>query len=497
MNKLFAFLLLLPATVLRAQNPGDALFNTNLLIHEVRITFPVNTWFDTLTKNYVLGEQLDSTIYWMASSVEVDGITYDSVGCKFKGNSSYNNPSQKKSWKLDFEEFKADNEIDGMKQLNLNNGFKDPSMLREKLCLDFMQHYGLPAPRCNYANVYVNNQLWGFYTLVEEVDKTFLKTHYGNKGGNLYKGDPAGNLNWKGAQPNQYYNNYELKTNEDVNDWSDLVWLIDNINNTPSAQLQDSLDASFNTAAYVKQWATTILFSNLDSYTGSGHNYYLYHNTDSNRFEWIAWDVNEAFGVFLNGNQTSQMTSLPLNYNVTAANRPLHGKMFTVTGYWNNYQNFLCNALNEYFNPTHMNPIADSLYNRIKSYYYADPHKLFSSTQFDGNLTSTQANILGIKPFIQERYNYLTQQLSSFNCTPLVSNVAENETDAISLYPNPAFDILNIGNYTLKPGEEIRLYNAAGCLVLTGKATAINVSALAQGVYTVVVNGKARKVVKI
>lgn len=443
----------------QSQAPGDALFNSNLLIHEVRITFPINNWYDSLVHYYALSQQFDSNVYYMATSVEVDGQLFDSVGCKFKGNSSYNNPSQKKSWKLDFEKFKSNNEIDGLDQLNLNNGFKDPSMLREKLCMDFMQHYGIAAPRCNYANVYVNNQLWGFFTLVEEVDKTFLKTHFGNKSGNLFKGDPAGNLTWKGTQQNLYYNNYELKTNEDVNDWSDLLWLIDNINNSSPVALRDSLNRCFNTAEYVKQWGTTILFSNLDSYTGSGHNYYLYHNELTEKFEWIAWDVNEAFGVFLHGNQTSQMTSLPLNYNATNSIRPLHNKMINVPEYWDSYRNFLCNALNDYFNPAYMNPIIDSLYNRIRQSYYNDPRKLFSSQQFDGNISSTQANILGIKPFVQERYNSLTQQLAGFVCTPLISSVSDVDEEKIKVFPNPSSGQINVSDLPVNQIVDVYYYD--------------------------------------
>lgn len=479
-----------------AQNPGDAIFNSNQLIHEIRITFPVPSWYDTLMKYYNLGNQLDSNIYYMATTVEVDGVVFDSVGCKFKGNSSFNNPSQKKSWKLDFEEFKNNNEIDGMKQLNLNNGFKDPSFLREKLCLDFMQYYGLHAPRCNYANVYVNNQLWGFYTLVEEVDKTFLKTHFGNKKGNLYKGDPSGNLTWKGNNPTAYYNNYELKTNEDVNDWSDLVWLIDNINNTPASQLKDSLDASLNTAAYVKQWATTILFSNLDSYTGSGHNYFIYHNTATDKFEWIAWDVNEAFGVFLHGNQTSQMTTLPMNYNATASNRPLHNKMVAVPDYWNQFQNFLCNVLDEYFNPTHLNPIIDSLHEQIKNYYYNDPRKLYPDNQFDNNINSTQANILGIKPFVQERHSYLTQQLASFSCTPFVSSVQDKPNTTLVVFPNPANEFLFIRNYNANEMGAITVTDIHGKKVCSSTVSPLVIDNLPNGIYFLNIGNRVEKFVK-
>ncbi len=429
------------------QNAGDNIFNTGQLIHEIRISFATNAWLDTLKQYYTLGNQLDSNIYLMATSVQFDGVSYDSVGCKFKGNSSYNNSSDKKSWKLDFEEFKANNEIDGLKQLNLNNGFKDPTLLREKICLDFLRYYGLPAPRADYANVYVNNQLWGFYVLVEEVDKAFVKTHFGNKGGNLFKGDPHGDLRWKGANPTLYYADYELKTNEDINDWSDLLWLLDNINNTPAGQqYRDSLNASFNTSSFIKSWATTSLFVNLDSYTGSGHNYYVYHNTDSNRFEWINWDVNEAFGVFVNGIPTNQLETLPMNYVPNPqTNRPLTMKLTQDSVYWNEFQNCVCNALNDYFNPINMGYVIDSLHNRIKTDAYADPRKFFPNNQFDSNIDTDLGNTFGLKPFVQARYDYLTQKLDSFNCTPLLSGIQQPAVvPLLNVYPNPSNNIFTV-----------------------------------------------------
>ncbi|MFN8288091.1 MAG: CotH kinase family protein [Chitinophagales bacterium] len=488
----FLSVFMLLATLLNAQQAGDNIFNTGQLIHEVRITFPFNGWLDTLKQYHTIGTQLDSNIYLMATSVEFDGVAYDSVGCKFKGNSSYNNNSDKKSWKLDFEEFKAGNEIDGLKQLNLNNGFKDPTLLREKICLDFLRHYGIPAPRADYANVYVNNQLWGLYILVEEVDKTFVKSHFGNKGGNLFKGDPHGDLRWKGANAASYYADYELKTNEDINDWSDLVWLLDNINNTPAGQeYRDSLDVSFNTASFIKSWATTSLFVNLDSYTGSGHNYYIYHNTDSSRFEWINWDVNEAFGVFLNGLTSNQLETLPMNYVPTPqTNRPLLVKLTQDSVYWHEFQNFVCNALNDYFNPTNMGYIIDSLHNRIKTDAYADPRKFFPNNQFDSNIDTDLQGAFGLKPFVQTRYDYLTQQLDSFSCVSLVSGIKKvGNADVVNVFPNPAGDQVTIN--CSERMSTIQLFEIDGRSILQkqlySNTTVLDVHALIKRCYLYVI----------
>ncbi len=282
-----------------AQNPGDNLF-LSPTIHTVKIYFSQPGWYDSL----IAYKPLDIK---MLGNVEIDGYHIDSVGIQFKGNSSFNVPAKKKSWKIDFNEFVSGQKFDGVKAINLNNGFKDPTFLREKVALDFCQKNGIPAPRCSYANVYVNDTLWGFYTMVEQVDKTFLKNWFGENNGNLFKGDPQGSLQWYGSSPTSYYSKYELKTNETINDWNDLVHLINVINNTPTAQFYDSLESTLNTTNAIKAWAFDILFANLDSYRGSGHNYYVYHNLLTNKFEWIGWDVNEAFGNFNMGMNVSQL----------------------------------------------------------------------------------------------------------------------------------------------------------------------------------------------
>ncbi|MBK7910817.1 MAG: CotH kinase family protein [Bacteroidetes bacterium] len=73
-----------------------------------------------------------------------------------------------------------------------------------------------------------------------------------------------------------YYNRCELDNNETANDWSDLIRLIDKINNSGTA-FHDSLAEVLNTWPFFRHWAADNLFANLDSYIGSGHNYFIYH----------------------------------------------------------------------------------------------------------------------------------------------------------------------------------------------------------------------------
>lgn len=441
MKKVFLLQLALCLGALYAQNEGDSLFNPPV-IHTVKFYFSQPNWYDSL----VYYKPLDIK---MRGDVEIDGVYISNVGVQFKGNSSFNNPSQKKSWKIDFNEFVSGQKYNGLKVINLNNAFKDPSFLREKLALDFCNENGIPAPRCTYANVYVNDVLWGFYTLVEQVNTTFLKRWFNENNGNLFKGDPQGSLQWYGSNPSSYYSKYELKTNETLNDWSDLVHLIDVINNKPSGQFYDSLESVLTSSLAIKAWAFNILFANLDSYQGSGHNYYIYHDLFNNKFGWITWDVNEAFGNFNQGMSISQLENLDIFYiPAPASGRPLTNKMLQNTSYKNQYINELCGLLN-YFDTTLLYRKIDSLSNIIRPHVYADTKKFYSNADFENNINNDLTgagnppfNIPGIKKFILNRRNSVESQLAANGC---LLSVNENLGDyRFAVFPNPADLVIKI-----------------------------------------------------
>ena len=475
-----------------AQNEGDSIFSAPL-IHEVRMTFSQPFYWDSLTAYYV-------TDQYLKGDITFDGTAYPNTGIKFKGNSSYSNPSDKKSFKVDMNEYVSGQEVNGLKKFNLNNCFKDPSFLREKLTLDFCNEHGIAAPRCTYSRVYINGTYWGLYTLVEEADNgTFLKQRFDNKQGNMFKGDPSGDLKWLGSSPASYYSKYELKTNETANDWSDLVNLLDNISNSGSF-FYDSLETAFNTASFIRNWAVDNMFANLDSYIGSGHNYFIYHDTLSNKFEWVTWDVNEAFGNFKMGLTVSQLQDLSLfHVSSPATNRPLVQKMLQNTTYKNSLAATVCEWLQHDFSNAGLDAKIDSLVNAIRTDVYADTKKTYSNTHFEDNITMDLAvpgpmggtdYIMGIKPFITARRSALAAELSAFGCTVGITEPAET---AFRVYPVPASDAITVeaaGTELIRSlslsdllGREVRL-PANG-----NTSETIDISAFAQGAYLLKVNG--------
>jgi spore coat protein CotH len=437
---------------------GDSLFNTSV-IHTVNFYFTQPSFWDSLTAYYPLDKP-------MFGSVDIDGQLMDSVGIQLKGNSSYNSiPGVKKSFKISFDEFVAQ-KFDGLKTLNLNNGFKDPSFLREKLMCDFLNGHNIPAPRCTYADVYINGTHWGFYMMVEQVNKTFLTDRFGNNDGNLFKGDPHGDLRWHGTLQSSYYGDYELKTNETVNDWTDLIHLVDRINNPSPTEFYDSLESVMISDLAIKAWAANNLFVNLDSYLGSGHNYYFYDDFITNKFEWITWDVNEAFGNFNMGIPVLQIKTLDaLFISQPSMNRPLQNRMMQNLVYKTSYLDYLCQWIQSDFSIASMEPKIDSIANAIRPYVYADPNKQFTNANFDSNIDFDIGNIPGIKDFITVRRSNLDLQLQQFGCAPLGVNEI-NKENSYGIYPNPFSESAMIGNAKSKiQNAELILYDVVGKVI--------------------------------
>ena len=130
----------------------------------------------------------------LVAQLRINGIEYDSVGFRFKGNSSYHSVIKSGGKKIPFniklnEVHKKQCLPSKCKTIKLSNGFRDPSFTRDALSYHIARKY-MPAPHANYAKLYINDEYIGLYTAVESVDGPFLKEHYGDSDGIFVKCDP-------------------------------------------------------------------------------------------------------------------------------------------------------------------------------------------------------------------------------------------------------------------------------------------------------------------
>ncbi len=406
--------------------PSHALFAEDA-VHEIHLTFDQTDWWDQLTYNF---DHYDDPPY-LEASFDWDSTHLETIGVRFKGNSSYwGYYGLKKSFKLDLDEFVAGQEIAGLDKLNLNNCFLDPSFVREKSAYELCEAMGMAACRTNYAALYINGTYWGLYLLVEQQDQEFIESRWGaGEDGNLWKGEPNGTLEYQGSAESDYHDDYELKTNETTNDWSDLVDFLDALNNTSIAALSDSLHNRLDVNSALAMLAIDNFTVNLDSYVGRCANYYFYHRELDDRFVFTKWDQNEAWGVFnmygLSLTQLQQLSPYWVNPQ-GGADRPLAERLWQVDDYVDVYLGHMQKLMAGAAQPATLTARMEELRDLIRPFVQADPNMMFTANEFETCMTSNVYASGGPPPgrlipalqtFLTVRYNYLQGLIGSW--TPI------------------------------------------------------------------------------
>jgi hypothetical protein len=334
-----------------------------------------------------------------------DSISFDSVGVRFKGNSSYNIPNEKKSFNISIDAYKDNYRLFGYKTLNLNNCFVDPTFVREKISNEIFSKY-MPAPATGFVRLYINGTYWGLYSNVEQINKIFLSKWFPSNNGNLYKGDPKGSFIWKGNNPDLYKMDYEKKTNEKDDNWNDLVLFVNIINNSKNLSEELKLVLDIDRTAWY--FALCNILVNLDSYIFSGHNYYIYNDPSTQQFKFLNWDMNESFGVFppqLNNRERFEII------NDKNPNLPLLKAFFSVPEFKEIYLAHYKTIFKKSYILDSVISRANELQNLIDTFVKEDNKKLYSYNDFKKNLNDdvfVQGRLVpGLASFIKKRRAFL------------------------------------------------------------------------------------------
>ncbi len=402
-------------------------------IQTIEITFAESNWDQLLDNAKATTED-----YILAESVTINGIAFDSVGVKYKGNSTYNPNQTKNPFHIELDTYK-DQDYDGYTDIKLSNVAKDPSFLREVLSYQIIRQY-MHAPLSNYANVYVNGTLIGLYSNSEAVSKKFVDNRFDSKNNTFVKcNPPAGagpgsndfpNLVYMGADSTDYYDAYEIKSDFG---WQELIDLCDTLANQTDA-IEDILDVD----RALWMLALNNVMVNLDSYIGGfKQNYYLYKD-DNGRFNPVIWDLNESFGRFTmagggtNLNSTTAKQQMSHLLHATDSDFPLVQQLLSVPLYKRMYLAHYKTILLENFDNGIYSAFGESLQGIIDAAVQADNNKFFTYNNFVDNLDSDVNSggggpgggaTVGITNLMDGRNDYLLG-LSDFSQTePIISDI--------------------------------------------------------------------------
>lgn len=391
-------------------------------IKEIRLTFKETDWDKKLDS---LKKQGNEFRLW--GSMRLDGITYDSVAVRYKGNSSYNAVRLLDSPKLPFniktnEAKKKQFLPSGYETLKLSNIFRDPSFLREALSYEMLRKY-MPASHASFIRLYVNEKLIGFYNSVEPVEEAFLTKHFGSDKGVLVKCDPdwhsevlpkcpesdKASLTYLGEDPLCYMTYYEMKSHDKI---GKLVEFIKTLNKEPQ-----KIESILNVDQVLWMHAFNNTLVNLDSYLGKlSHNYYVYRDTFG-VWQPIVWDLNLCFGGFrLDGIEPTPLSneklqSLSPMAHATDAQFPLLSQLLKNDLYKKLYIAHIRTILNENFVSNAFYTRAKEVQNQIDFYVKEDKNKLYSYESFKQNMDVSadagKSKIIGITELMQKRTEVL------------------------------------------------------------------------------------------
>lgn len=343
------------------------------------------------------------------SSVTFKGVTLDEVAIRTKGNSSLNSVyqmgSERFSFNIDVNEYVDDQKLLGMKKFVLNNMFNDPSYMREFIAYELLDEMGVATPQHSYVNVYVNGELKGLYLLVEFVNKDFLRQHFENPQGDLYKPDGTGSdlqyINDEFAS----YSDVELKTNEESSDNGAFLDFVYELAFGDAASVIDE-------DSVMRYLAVSVALSNLDSYHGSlAHNYYIYEQ--DNVFSLLPWDLNESFGTFSQGCNGVDIRGLYIDEPTSGAlaERPLIAKVLENSDNLTRYHAYLSQLIEGALSDDSFAARVTSIDTLISSHVENDPSAFYSFAQYKLNQTSTVSRFYGLTDFMTYRINNMQQQL--------------------------------------------------------------------------------------
>jgi spore coat protein H len=346
------------------------------------------------------------------ADITYNGYTFSDIGIRPKGNSSLRDVAQsdsdRYSFKIDFNYYLEDQDFLGITKINLNNIFKDPSMMAEYLGYEMLDDLDAVSSRTTYVALSINGEYSGLYLAAEQVNDSFLTDNYGDDSGELYKPDMGVGSDLAYISDDGMDYTGMFPENMDDYDNEDLVKLIKAIEDG------SDLDSIFNVDSFLKYLAVSTMTLHSDSYQGAMyHNYYLYNNDGV--FEWISWDLNMIFNGFDGSGLTDlEATEYLIDEPVTGemSKYPLIEAIFKNEEYVEKYHEYLKDLSEGYLEEDNLNEKILAVYGMIKDYVETDPTAFYSYDEFEKALFTDEGDNLSLLSFAKQRVANVAQQLS-------------------------------------------------------------------------------------
>lgn len=434
------------------------LFN-NESIEDVYIDIDSNNW------NYLLQNAINKPTV-LTNSVTIGGETVKYAGIKTKGNltlsSTWQSNSDRFSFTVNFGKYikkksgySANQNFYGLSKVSFNNIYGDATLMKEYLSYELMNKMGVETPCYSLVNLYVNNELWGVYMMVESVDSALTNRTLGEESDFLVKPESSGgdliydsslDKYWNeetstfdfsdltasypsdASNPLYKYNGLWENDEDTFNDVKDSLptvfkWMktlneLSNSKDTNTEEYKAKLESIMDVDEIIRYFATNTYLVNLDSYQSEKmQNYALYIN-DNGLARVLPWDYNYSFGAYGTGDAQTMINfdiSNPV-IDVELNQRPLLNVILQNDDYKALYEKYLndCTIIaskggttsdSVTYSENNFSNIINNYYKTLSTTYSNDPTAFYTISQYK---EATEA----FKELISLRSKAVQQQLS-------------------------------------------------------------------------------------
>lgn len=392
--------------------PSTGLYNESNL-REVNLQFNQGNYWQTLGNNYGTGINIMATM-------TADGDVLDSVGVRFKGNTSYfaTGNSEKKSFAIATDEFNSSRDWKGYSTLNFNNWFLDPSAMREVFFLNSIRHH-IPAAQANWVKLSINGADWGLYANVQQVNKDFLKEWFLSNDGARWRantpttgggwGDGTAALNDLGSDTATYQQYYTLSSSDISDPWPKLVDGCQALATTPTSNIVDGLDTYFDLDRTLWTLASEILFADDDGYVFKGKmDYYVYYEPETGRLVPLEYDGNTVM--------EAQSYDWSPFYNGDNVNYPLCNRLFANLELRQRYLAHLRTLMEDVLEPVSASQRLTDYASFIAAEVQSDPKKFTTYNEF-------VADVEELQHWVSDRYDFLMNNIEVGTESPDIASV--------------------------------------------------------------------------
>ena len=301
-----------------------------------------------------------------ATFISMDGtgmqLCYN-VGIRNRGHGTRNGPPNNQHVA-----FVSDHTWNGRSALNFNCR-NTPSQIMGSVIFrmaGFVAASAAPVQlRINGSNLATSGgPMYGVYAQLDALDSFFAERYFpSDPDGNLYscfRDNGEADLRYLGSGPGPYRPSYFKESNAAADDWSDLIHMIDVLNNAPETTYFQEVSNVINVPKWLRYIALDSLLMNNETglNRGMGDDYFLYRGVADPRFVLIPHDLDTILD---QGGNVSQSI-----FSIVRGSGGANGvdglkRFFDHPDVTPLYHQAMLDVIDEFFNPETLDPLFDQV----------------------------------------------------------------------------------------------------------------------------------------